>query len=56
MRVVREKADIDEMQFGFVSTRDTTDAIFIIRPLLKKFLGKKKHLYFVFLLEKALTG
>ena len=45
---------IDEMQFGFMTGRSTTDAIFILRQLQEKYFGKKKNLYFAFLdLEKA---
>ena len=42
------------MQFGFMPGRSTIDAIFILRQLQEKFLGKKKNLYFAFVdLEKA---
>ena len=42
----------DSMQFGFRSGRDTTDAIFIVRQMQKKFLAKKFWMAFVDL-EKA---
>ena len=46
--------DIDEMQFGFVSGRSATDAVFIVRQLQEKYLAVKKPLFFVFVeLEKA---
>ena len=52
--MIRSQGDIDSMQFGFMSGRDTTDAIFIIRQLQEKHLGKHKPLYFAFVdLEKA---
>ena len=52
--MIRSQVDIDSMQFGFMSGRDTTDAIFIIRQLQEKHLGKHKPLYFAFVdLEKA---
>ena len=51
---IRSKVSIDSMQFGFMPGRGTTDAIFILRQLHEKYLGKKKNLYFAFVdLEKA---
>ena len=51
---IRSQINIDEMQFGFMPGRGTTDAIFILRQMQEKFLGKKKNLYFAFIdLEKA---
>ena len=42
------------MQFGFMPGRGTTDAIFLVKQLQEKYLGKKKNLYFAFIeLEKA---
>ena len=57
--MIREMVTIDEMQFAFVPGQGTTDAIFIIRQLLEKFLSRKdlndKNLtLFVVDLEKAL--
>ena len=37
---VRKIIKIDSMQFGFVAGRSTTDAIFIVRQLQEKYLGK----------------
>ena len=52
--IIRNIVTIDEMQFGFMPGRSTIDAIFILRQLQEKFLGKKKNLYFAFVdLEKA---
>ena len=52
--IIRDNVSIDEMQFGFMPGRSTTDAIFILRQLQEKFLGKKKNLYLCFVdLEKA---
>ena len=53
-RRIRKMVDIDEMQFGFVSGRSATDAVFIVRQLQEKYLAVKKQLFFVFVdLEKA---
>ena len=41
---LREKVDIDDMQFDFRAGKSTTDAIFIVRQLLAKYLEKKKKL------------
>ena len=50
----RERIDIDEMQFGFVPGRGTADAIFLLRQLQEKYLGKRNNLYLAFVdLEKA---
>ena len=51
---IRAQVHIDEMQYGFMPGRGTTDAIFIARQLQEKYLAKKKDLYFAFVdLEKA---
>lgn len=53
-QLIREQVHIDDMQFGFMKGRGTTDAIFIVRQLQEKFLAKKKKPYFAFVdLEKA---
>ena len=39
---------IDSMQFGFISGRGTTDAIFIVRQLQEKYLAKNKELWMAF--------
>ena len=53
--IIRTQVDIDAMQFGFMPGRGTTDAIFILRQIHEKYLGKHKDLYFAFVdLEKAL--
>ena len=44
---------IDNMQFGFMPGKGTTDAIFIMRQVQEKLQAKKK-LYYAFVdLEKA---
>ena len=45
---------IDSMQFGFMSGRGTTDAIFKVCQLQEKYLAKNKELWMAFVdLEKA---
>ena len=38
---LREKVDIDNMQFDFSAGKGTTDAILIVRQLQEKYLEKK---------------
>ena len=52
--IIRLMVDIDQMQFGFVPGRGTTDAIFIVRQLQEKYIASNRRLYFAFVdLEKA---
>ena len=46
--ILREQANIDSMQFGFMEGRGTTDAIFILRQLQEKHISADKNLYFAF--------
>ena len=51
---VRRIVKIDDMQFGFMAGKGTTDAIFIVRQLQEKYLASKKDLWMAFIdLEKA---
>ena len=51
---VRKFVKIDDMQFGFMAGRSTTDAIFIVRQLQQKYLARNKELWMAFVdLEKA---
>ena len=51
---IRQSVKIDEMQFGFVPGKGTTDAIFIARQTQEKYASARKPLYFAFVdLEKA---
>jgi len=53
-RRVRDRVNIDSMQFGFRRGRGTTDAIFIVRQMQEKFLAKKQEVWMAFVdLEKA---
>ena len=53
-KIILERISIDDMQFGFMPGRSTTDAIFILRQLQEKHLAKKKKLYLAFvIIEKA---
>ena len=45
---------VDDMQFGFMPGKGTTDALFILRRMQEEFRGKEKKLYMCFVdLEKA---
>src|SRR6267154_2254273 len=51
---VRKMVKLEEMQFGFSPEKGTTDAIFIVRQVQEKFLGKQKELWMAFVdLEEA---
>jgi len=45
---IRQQIDIDDMLFGFMIDIGTTDAIFVVRQMQKKFRAKGKKLYFGF--------
>ena len=52
--IIWEQVSINNMPFGFMLGRGTTDAIFILRQQQEKYLNKKKNIYFAFAdLEKA---
>ena len=52
--LIRQLVSIDDSQFGFIPGRGTTDAIFVVRQLQKKYLAANKRLYMAFVdLEKA---
>jgi len=49
-----QQIETDDMQFGFMKGKGTTDAIFMARHIQKNFRVKGKKLYFGFVdLEKA---
>ena len=50
---IRCQVSIDNMQFGFMPGKGTTDAIFIMRQVQEKHQAMKKKLYYAFVdLEK----
>ena len=52
--LIRNIVKIDNMQFGFMSGRGTTDAIFIVRQIQEVYIRKNWNLYFDFVdLEKS---
>ena len=53
-KLVKQQVNLYEMQFGFMSGRGTTNAIFILTQIKETHLAKKKILYFPYVdLEKA---
>jgi len=51
---IRQQIEIDDMQFGFVKGKGTTNAIFMARQMQENIRVKSKMLYFGFVdLEKA---
>ena len=51
---IRELVKVDDMQFGFITGKGTTDALFILRRMQEEFCGKEKKLYMCFVdVEKA---
>ena len=52
-KIIRERVFINDMQFGFMPGRGSTDAIFILRQLQEEHLANRKF-YFAFVdFEKA---
>ena len=45
---IRQQIEIDDMQFGFMKGKGTTDAIFMTRQVQENFRVKGKKLYFGF--------
>ena len=51
---MRALVEVDDMQFGFMSGRGTTDALFIVRRMQEEYREKNKKLDMCFVnLEKA---
>ena len=54
---IRQQIKIDDMQFGFMKGKGTTDAIFMARQMQENFRVKGKKLYFGFVVwRKLLIG
>ena len=45
---VREQVSTDNMQFGLMPGKGTTDAIFIVRQVQKKYRAESEDLYDVY--------
>jgi len=45
---IRQQIEVDDMQFGFMKGKGTTDAIFTVRQMQENFRVKGKKLYFGF--------
>jgi len=51
---IRQQIEVDDMQFGFMKSKRTTDAIFTVRHMQENFRVKRKKIYFGFVdLEKT---
>ena len=51
---LRESVEISKQQYGFMSRKGTTDAMFVLRMLMKKYREGQRELHCVFVdLEKA---
>jgi len=54
---IRQQIEIDDMQFGLMTSKGTIDAIFVLRQMQQKFQLKSKRFHFGFLdLAKRLIG
>lgn len=43
-QLIRKRANLDEVKFGFVLRRSITGVIFLVRKLKEKHLAKNNHL------------
>ena len=46
--LIRNIIKIDDMQLGFMPSRGTTDAIFIVRQIQEAYIRKNRNLHFAF--------
>jgi len=54
---IQQQIEVDDIQFGFMKGKGTTDAIFTVRQMQENFRVKITKLYFGFVdLEKILIG
>ena len=54
---IRQQIEVDDMQFGFMKGKGSTDVIFTVRQMQENFRVKGKKLYFGFVdWEKLLIG
>ena len=54
---IRQQIDIDNMQFGFMKGKGTTDAIFVVRQVQKKLeLKERSSILAMWICRKILTG
>jgi len=54
---IRQLIEVDDMQFGFMKGKETTDAIFTVRQMQENFRVKGNKLYFaLWICKKFLIG
>ena len=54
---IPQQIEVDDMQFGFMKGKGTTDAIFSVRQMQENFRVKGKKLYFgLWIRKKLLIG
>ena len=51
---IRQQIEIDDMQFGFVKGKGTTDAIFMARQMQENFRGKGRSCILVLRIRRKL--
>ena len=56
-KLVRDSVKIDQMQFGFMPGKGTTEAIFLVRQLQEKYLeSKESYTLHLWIWRRLLTG
>jgi len=51
-----QQIDIDDMQFGFMTGKGTTDTIFIVTQMQEKFRAKVRSFLVLWIWKKLLMG